>query len=248
MDERLAHERLRTDQHARPGVSNDISAAVTNLFVMHNRMHDWSYFLGFTEENWNAQQVNFGLTAKTRQNDAVIGDAQAGALGGAFPGYMGRDNANMRPLPDGVPPITNMYLWQPLAGAFYAPCVDGDYDMAIIGHEYGHMIENRMIGKGSIRTGHHAGAMGESNGDLNAMEYLNEYGFVPASGENPFAVGAYATGKKQRAIRNYGMNYPGTGAFPTPSSTPQVNPLNFSDLGYDLTGGQVHADGEIWTR
>ena len=51
-------------------------------------------------------------------------------------------------LPDGVPPITNMYLWQPLAGAFYAPCVDGDYDMAVIGHEFGHLIENRMIGKG----------------------------------------------------------------------------------------------------
>ena len=54
----------------------------------------------------------------------------------------------MRTLPDGTMSITNMYLWQPLAGAFYAPCVDGDYDMAVIGHEYGHMIENRMIGKG----------------------------------------------------------------------------------------------------
>jgi extracellular elastinolytic metalloproteinase len=31
-----------------PG-GNDIDAAVTNLFAMHNRMHDWSYFLGFTE-------------------------------------------------------------------------------------------------------------------------------------------------------------------------------------------------------
>ena len=45
-----------------PGQSWDISAAVTNLFVQHNRMHDWSYFLGFTEENWNAQDSNFGAT------------------------------------------------------------------------------------------------------------------------------------------------------------------------------------------
>ena len=88
-------------------------------------------------------------------------------LTGGSPSFLGRDNANMRPLPDGVSPITNMYLWQPLAGAFYAPCVDGDYDMAVIGHEYGHVIENRMIGKGGTRAGHHAGAMGESNGDLN---------------------------------------------------------------------------------
>ena len=52
-------------------------------------------------------------------------------------------------LPDGLPSFTNMYLWQPLAAAFYPPCVDGDYDMGVIGHEYGHMIENRMIGKGN---------------------------------------------------------------------------------------------------
>ena len=70
-----------------------------------------------------------------------------------------------------VPAITNMYLWQPIAGTFYAPCVDGDYDMAVIGHEYGHMIENRMIGKGDTRAGHHAGAMGESFGDFDAAEY-----------------------------------------------------------------------------
>ncbi len=214
-----------------PGVSHDIAAATTNLFAMHNRMHDWTYHLGLTERHWNAQDSNFG-TGGTAERDPVIGNAQAGAATGGFPSYLGRDNANMVSLPDGVPPITNMYLWQPLAGAFYAPCVDGDYDMAIIGHEYGHMVENRLIGKGGTRSGHHAGAMGESSGDLMGMEVLNEYGFVPVSGENPFAVGAYATGNKQRGIRNYGMN---------------ASPLNFSNMGYDITGPQVHADGEIWS-
>ena len=52
---------------------------------------------------------------------------------------------------DGTPSVTNMFLWQPIAGSFYAPCVDGDYDMSVIGHEFGHMIENRMIGKGFRR-------------------------------------------------------------------------------------------------
>ncbi len=128
------------------GVSHDLSAAVTNLFVMHNRMHDWAYYLGFTERRWNAQDSNFG-TGGTAEGHPLIGNAQAGALDGGFPSYLGRDNANMITLPDGISPITNMYLWQPLAGAFYAPCVDGDYDMAVIAHEYGHLIENRMIGK-----------------------------------------------------------------------------------------------------
>ncbi|MFC5112138.1 M36 family metallopeptidase [Kibdelosporangium philippinense] len=38
-----------------------------------------------------------------------------------------------------------MYLWQPTPGGFYAPCVDGDYDMSVIGHEYGHAISGRLI-------------------------------------------------------------------------------------------------------
>ena len=231
-----------------PGVSFDISAAVTNLFVMHNRMHDWSYSLGFTEENWNAQAHNFGLTETFRENDPVVGNAQAGA---AVPPPLvyaaARDNANMITLPDGTSSITNMYFWQPLAGAFYAPCVDGDYDMGIIGHEYTHMIENRMIGKGANRTGHHAGAMGESVSDLLSIEQLNESGFVPTEDENRWATGTYATGNKLRGIRNYAGNFPYAGEAPEPSVYPQVHSLNFSDIGYDLTGPQVHADGEIWT-
>ncbi|MGB5246941.1 MAG: M36 family metallopeptidase, partial [Woeseia sp.] len=235
----------------------DTDEAVTNLFAMHNRMHDFSYALGFTERRWNAQSSNFGNnSAGTLENDPVLGNAQAGGVSGGFPSYLGRDNANMITLQDGISPITNMYLWQPLAGAFYAPCKDGDYDMAIIGHEYGHMIENRMIGRGDGRSGHHAGAMGESFGDLVGMEILNEYSFVPVGDENRFSVGGYATGNGERAIRNYNMSYPRTGAFPEEGSSTtgsgladnvKVNPLNFSNMGYDLTGPQVHADGEIWS-
>ena len=62
-----------------PGVSLDVSAAVTNLFVAHNRMHDWAYGLGFTEPTWNAQKRNFGLTEAWQQGDPVTGNAQAGA-------------------------------------------------------------------------------------------------------------------------------------------------------------------------
>jgi extracellular elastinolytic metalloproteinase len=243
------NNRLCEPTPSAPGAGWDDSAAVTNLFVAHNRMHDWSYFLGFTEQNFNGQDINFGLTERRQENDPVVGDAQAGAL---IPGV--RDNANMITLPDGLSSITNMYFWQPFAGSFYAPCVDGDYDMGVIGHEYGHMIENRMIGKGNTRIGHHAGAMGESFGDLNGMEYQNENGFVPTSDENRYAVGTYDTGNKLRAIRNYGMNYPTSGAEPEPGKQLLVDTLNFSAMGYDLTGptltsgNQVHANGEIWSK
>jgi len=223
-----------------PGSTYDDAAATVNLFAMHNRMHDFAYYLGFTEQNWNAQSSNFGNTETWQEGDPLIGDVQSGLQSGS------RDNANMSTLPDGVSSITNMFMWQPIAGSFYAPCVDGDYDQGVIGHEFGHMIENRMIGKGNARAGFHAGAMGEAFGDLVAIEYLRENSFTPTDGEDPFATGTYATGNKEHGIRNYVMNYPRTGAFPTPSTYAHVNPLNFSDIGYDTPGNEVHSDGEIW--
>jgi extracellular elastinolytic metalloproteinase len=231
-----------------PG-GNDIDAAVTNLFAMHNRMHDWSYFLGFTETTYNLQDSNYGNGTPGpfpgREADPEIGNAQAGALDGGAPSYLGRDNANQVTLQDGIPGITNMYLWQPIAAAFYAPCVDGDYDMSVIGHEYTHAISNRMVaGPDAGLVADQSRAMGESWSDLSAVEYLNEHGYVPTGGENPFAVGPYVTGNHQTGIRNHAMN---------------DSPLNYSNVGYDLacnqdlvtsecTGEtQVHADGEIWS-
>lgn len=216
---------------------NDIDAAIANLFGMHNRMHDFSYFLGFTENNFNSQDNNFGNTApgpypSGRESDPQIGDSQAGAVSGGSPSYLGRDNANQIALNDGVSPISNMYLWQPIAAAFYCPMVDGDFDMSVIGHEYTHAISNRMVGGPDANlTGAQAGAMGESWSDLNALEYLSAYGLVPVSDENPFSVGAYVTGNKQRGIRNYSLD---------------ANPLNYSDIGCDTPGAEVHADGEVW--
>jgi hypothetical protein len=210
---------------------NDIDAAIANLFAMHNRMHDFAYSLGFTETAFNLQSFNYGLGGK--DHDPEVGSAQAGGIVGGPPGFTARDNANQITPKDGLPPNTNMYLWQPIAGAFYSPCVDGDFDMTVIGHEYTHAITNRMIGGPNAGiSGFQGGAMGESWSDLVAMEYLNSNGFVPIGGENPFAVGPYVTGDPVAGIRNYGMN---------------DSPLNYSDVGYDVTGPQVHADGEIWS-
>ena len=121
---------------------NDIDAAIANLFAMHNRMHDWSYQLGFTEAAWNLQ-------AGQRRPRRPGGRPRAGQR----PGGRARRHAGSAattptrsPAATASPPITNMYLWQPIAGAFYPPCVDGDYDMTVIGHEYTHAITNRMIG------------------------------------------------------------------------------------------------------
>jgi len=212
-----------------PG-GNDIDAAVANLFSVHNRMHDFSYYLGFTETNYNLQTKNYGANSDlSRENDPEVGNVQAGAIGGLQSG-LGRDNANQITLQDGIPGITNQYLFQPIAGAFYSPCTDGDFDMSIVGHEYTHAITNRMIGgpDDSISS-EQGGAMGESWGDLTAGEYLWEHGFP--TGVNPWAVGPYATGNASAGIRDYPIN---------------KNPLQYGDYGFDSTGPEVHADGEIW--
>ena len=233
------------EQRCNPGTTfmspqrNDIDAARANLFAMHNQMHDWSYHLGFTEAAFNMQRSNFGLGGLG--NDPERGNAQAGGISGGPPAFAARDNANQITGGDGTAPITNMYLWQPIAGTFYAPCVDGDYDMSVIGHEYTHAISNRMAaGPNAGLAGDQAGAMGESWSDLSAMEILNEYGFAPVADENRYAIGPYVTSDPQSGIRNYGMN---------------VSPLNYSDVGYDFACNaatcvrlsQVHADGEIWS-
>ncbi|WP_435206455.1 M36 family metallopeptidase [Micromonospora sp. bgisy143] len=202
---------------------NDADAAIANLFAMHNRMHDWAYQLGFTESAWNLQAVN--LTPSGLGGDAEQGRAQQGALTG------NRNNANQGTPRDGLPPTTNMYLWQPQAGGPYPPCVDGDYDMTVIGHEYTHAITNRMIaGPDSGISGHQGGAMGESWGDLMAAEYLFQNG-LRAPGESPFVTGGYVTGNLVSGIRNYDLSR---------------SPLNYSDIGYNTAGPAVHADGEIW--
>ena len=223
-----------------PG-GTDIDASVTNLFVGTWRMHDWSYHLGFTEATWNGQAFNFGINP-AGEGDPVTARAQAGAI---TPGS--RDNATMNTQPDGTPSIMSMFLWQPIANAFYGPCVVGDYDMSVIGHEYTHMIENRMIGKGFRRMGFHAGAMGESWSDFVAMEYHNEYGLLPTGGQDRWAVGPYVTGNPIRGIRNYNMSFPSAGQFPQPGRDLRVGAFHFGSMGYDIVGPQVHADGEIWS-
>ena len=201
---------------------------MTNLFVAHNRMHDYSYYLGFTEANYNLQVDNLGRGGVG--GDPEIGNAQAGALTGGQPSYLGRDNANQITLQDGVPGITNQYLFQPIAGAFYAPCTDGGLDMSIVGHEYTHAISNRMIGGPDEGiTSEQGGAMGESWGDLVGAEYMFSHGY--SNGASPWVGRPLRHRQQGRGIRDYAIN---------------KNPLNYADYGFDSTGPEVHADGEIW--
>ena len=54
------------------GKSFDVAAAVTNLFAVHNRMHDFAYLLGFTEDNFNSPASRTSASPRPfRENDPV---------------------------------------------------------------------------------------------------------------------------------------------------------------------------------
>jgi extracellular elastinolytic metalloproteinase len=208
-----------------PSYAEDLEPAATNLFWNHNRIHDEYYRLGFTESAGNFQVDNGGADGG---GDPVLGLVQAGAASGGAPTYTGRDNAYMLTLPDGIPPWSGMFLWEPIDDAFEGPCRDGDLDAGVIQHEYSHGLSNRYVGTedNSLNT-HQSGSMGEGWGDWYALDYLHREGLSDSS-----VLGAYVTGNQRRGIRNWAYD---------------DNPTGFGDIGYDIIGAEVHADGEIWT-
>lgn len=203
-----------------PSYEQDSDAASTNLFYQHNRIHDEYYSFGFTESAGNFQ---------TDGGDPIMGLVQAGAISGGEEGqYTGRDNAYMLTLPDGIPPWSGMFLWEPINDAFEGPCADGDFDAGVIQHEYTHGLSNRYVGtEDGALAGHQSGSMGEGWGDWYALNRLHREGLSDNS-----VLASYVTGNKERGIRNWA--YDDTEA-------------NFGDIGYDIVGPEVHADGEIWT-
>jgi extracellular elastinolytic metalloproteinase len=203
---------------APPSYAMDLNPAATNLFWTHNDIHDEYYDLGFTETAGNFQ---------TDGGDPVLGLVHAGAASGGAPTYTGRDNAYFLPLPDGIPSWTGMFLWEPINDAFEGPYSDGNFDRSVVQHEYTHGMSTRYVAGGDALGSFQAGSMGEGWSDWYALNHLYAKDLT-----NKAVVGEYVTGNATRGIRNW--NY-------------DQNPTNFGDIGYDLTGPEVHADGEIWT-
>ena len=206
--------------------ANDVNAAILNVFVAHNHMHDWAKGLGFTPATFNMED-----------DDPALGNVQAGAKSGSGRTFSGRDAANYTTPADGTSPSFSSYLWQPIAGAYYPRCVDGSFDMSLLAHEYAHAIANRMVGGSSAGLSSSADgqalAIGEGFADSTAVAYLLDHGYAPADDEDPFSIGAYVSGDKAHGVRNYSM---------------ADSPLNYSNVqGWDGSGNSSPADdGEIW--
>jgi extracellular elastinolytic metalloproteinase len=208
-----------------PSYALDLDPAATNLFWQHNRIHDEYYDYGFNETAGNFQLDNFGKGGSG--GDAVLGLVHAGAASGGAPTYTGRDNAYFLEQPDGVPSWSGMFLWEPINDAFEGPFSDGNFDASVVQHEYTHGLSTRYVGGGEALNAQQSGSMGEGWSDWYALNHLYDAGL-----QSKAVVGEYVTGNATRGIRNWDYDH---------------NPLGFGDIGYDLTGPEVHADGEIWT-
>jgi hypothetical protein len=79
---------------------NNINAAIVNLFVMNNFLHDYYYDFGFDEASGNAQQDNFGRGGV--DGDQLFVEAQD---------FSGLNNANMATPADGANPRMQQFLW-----------------------------------------------------------------------------------------------------------------------------------------
>jgi subtilisin-like proprotein convertase family protein len=193
---------------------------ITNLFYWNNLMHDLTYLYGFDEPSGNFQQTNLGRGGLG--NDRVNADAQ----------NPGNCNANFATPVDGTSGRMQMFLCTNTT-----PSRDGDADNAVIAHEYGHGISNRLTGgPGNSSCLGNSEQMGEGWSDYFGLMYTADWATAtPSDGfNNPRGIGTYLFGQAPN----------GAGIRPTRYSTNfAVNPNTYANL-----PGQAipHGVGYIW--
>ncbi|MBB5207980.1 M36 family metallopeptidase [Chiayiivirga flava] len=222
-----------------PNTNTDqIQAAVTQLFYVNNWLHDAYYDAGFDEAAGNAQVDNFGRGG--------IGGDDIRAQG---QDYASTSNANMATPADGARPRMRMYVF-PVGGEVTR---DGTIDNAIVAHEWGHYISNRLIGNAAGLSNLQGGGMGEGWGDFHSLLMT----VVPETGPNAYtgaySVAGYATG---RLAPNNSFYY-GIRRYPY-STNLNINPLSFRHIqngvalpvgpprAFTGTNSSVHNTGEVW--
>jgi extracellular elastinolytic metalloproteinase len=158
------------------------------------------------------------------------------------------NNASMSTLPEGLPPLMQLYLFD---GDGFRTINAGD-SAAIVWHEYAHGLSNRLVthddGSGALSSAQ-AGAMGEGWSDWYALDLLVNDGLM--SDERPAGevdLGAY-TDSVPHTLRRQGLDCP----VGVPTGCPGTEGagaggFTYGDFGEIVNGADVHADGEIWAE
>lgn len=191
-------------------------AAVVNLFYWNNYIHDFASKYGFDEVSGNFQVFNY--SGMGVGGDDVRAEAQDGS---------GVDNANFGTPPDGMRPRMQMYI-----GDNPNPDVDGDFDNAVIAHEYGHGISNRLTGgPANVSCLNNSEQMGEGWSDFIGLMMTMKPGDVATTSRG---IGTYLFGQPAN----------GPGIRPTPYTTHMgVNPSTYNTI---QTAAVPHGVGYVW--
>ena len=115
---------------------------------------------------------------------------------------------------------------------------DSSFDNAIVAHEWGHYISNRLVGNGAGLSSQQARAMGEGFGDFHALMLTTEADDNLVLGNEDYN-GAYG------AITYVSSFSEGIRPYPYSTDT-EINPSTFADIG--LYPELVHAPGSIWAN
>jgi hypothetical protein len=125
------------------------------------------------------------------------------------------------------------------------PYKASSWDNAIVAHEWGHYISNRLVGNSSGLINQQGRSMGEGWGDFHALLLVSEEDDALMAGNEMFQK-AYA------AVSYVGSFYTGIRNFPY-STDMDINPLTFANVelgegtGADKDGNaEVHDAGEPW--
>ena len=122
---------------------NDIDAARANLFAMHNRSTTGATTWASPRRCGTCSGTTSGsVGSATTRSPATPRPAESPVA--RHPGSPRGTTPIRSPLVTGSrrSPTCTCGSRSPL---FYSRCADGDFDMSVIGHEYGHAITNRMI-------------------------------------------------------------------------------------------------------
>jgi uncharacterized protein (TIGR03382 family) len=136
---------------------------------------------------------------------------------------------------------------------------DGTLDNAIVAHEWGHYISNRLIGDGNGLNNYQGGAMGEGWGDFHALMMQVRESDRAVAGNNLFqgvyTVSSYVTSGPGVPGAYYGIRrVPYSTSFSKNALTfkhisngtplPDTHPLSYGQDG--RANSEVHNGGEVW--
>lgn len=142
----------------------NMDAALTNLFVWNNFMHDVTYFYGFDEVSGNFQSNNYG--------HGGLGDDYVEAQG--FDGS-GTNNANFATPEDGTSPRMQMFLWHHNVGDYFTvntpSAIAGNYTAGSA--TFGQPVPQVPFTADAVMVGTDFGSSSQGCGQLNNPAALN---------------------------------------------------------------------------